>query len=143
MPRRDDDDGGPIQVNPHVDAAFTAVFFLETAAVFAALLTESGQLGLGRYSPSTAASALAGSIAAVFALIQLVKRTARASGALLSRRIFPGDPLAKRRTMHKFEDQMWQLVVHASMAALEAYILFYRAVEESRSTARVTADIHV
>ena len=36
----------------------------------------------------------------------------------------PGDPLAKARTMHKFEAQMWQLAIHLTVSALEYYILF-------------------
>ena len=52
-----------------------------------------------------------------------VRHASSWAGAALSRRLIPGDPLGKRVLRHKFMDQMWQLVAHASMAALEIYIL--------------------
>jgi hypothetical protein len=33
------------------------------------------------------------------------------------------DPLRKADTLQKFTDQCWQLVIHVSMAALEAYVM--------------------
>ena len=114
----------PIVINPYADFAFTAIFFAEIAAVFYTLERGSG-LALGSIAPHRASLALAASIVVVFLVILFVKRASSAVGLVLSRHLFPGDPLRKPRQLHKFRDQMWQLAIHASMALLEYYILFY------------------
>ena len=116
-----------IEVDPTLDAAFTAAFFLEAACVFGALLWQSGATIGHTAAPLPAPHAallLACATLCTFGLIGLSNRTSRAVGRALSRRVLRGDPLAKARTMHKFEAQSWSLVVHASMAALEHHILF-------------------
>ena len=62
----------------------------------------------------------------IFPLINIVKVTSARVGRAFSRTALArvGDPLSKRRTMHKFQDQMWQLFIHGSMTAFELYILF-------------------
>ena len=37
-------------------------------------------------------------------------------GRPLSRICFVDDPLSKPKTMHKFQDQMWQLAIHVRRA---------------------------
>ena len=62
----------------------------------------------------------------MFPVIFIVKAVSGAVGKIASRTILShlGDPLSKAKTLHKFQDQMWQLVIHVSMSALEIYILF-------------------
>ena len=89
----------------------------------------SAQTGAEPARPSPLASSLASypyssHTRSQFVIIALCNRSSRAVGRVLSRRVLPGDPLAKARTMHKFEAQVWSLVVHVSMSALEHYILF-------------------
>ena len=62
----------------------------------------------------------------IFPLINIVKVTSAAVGRAFSRTMLArvGDPLSKQRTMHKFQDQMWQLFIHGSMTVFELYILF-------------------
>ena len=62
----------------------------------------------------------------VFPLINIVKQVSAGTGRAFSRNVLAGvgDPLSKQRTMHKFQDQMWQLFIHSSMTAFELYILF-------------------
>ena len=62
----------------------------------------------------------------IFPLINIVKMASARVGRAFSRTALArvGDPLSKRRTMHKFQDQMWQLFIHGSMTAFELYILF-------------------
>lgn len=113
-----------ISVDPTLNTIFTAVFLLEIALVFAALLSGYGSV---EYPMSSIAAAgiLAAALVGCYIVILIVKSSSGAVGKFLSRRVFPGDPLAKARTQHKFKDQMWQLGIHASMTALESYVLFY------------------
>jgi len=113
-----------IVINPTADIAFTAIFFLEIALVFYAL-EKGAALGLGSIPPRSASLALVAACAFVFAVIFFVKWSSVAIGSLLSRAVFPGDPLRKTRQLHKFRDQMWQLAIHVSMTLLEVYILFF------------------
>ena len=116
-----------IVINPTVDAAFTAVFFCEVALAFGALCLGVSDRTVGfNVAPvdaKFAALLLLLAIVGTFGVIAVVKRTSRVVGLALSPRVFPGNPLAKRRTMRKFEDQMWQLFMHVSMSAVEFYIL--------------------
>ena len=101
---------------------------VQVVAVFF-VLGKGSSYGLGSVPPRTASLALAGAIVAVFATILLVKHVSVAVGSAVSRYLFPGDPLKKRKSLHKFRDQMWQLAIHMSMTSLEAYILFYEGGE--------------
>ena len=73
-------------------------------------------------SPSTAVLALVGAVVFFIWVVQAGKFVARRSGPTLSR-CLPGDPLANPRTIRKFADQFWQLLVHAGFTILELYIL--------------------
>ena len=118
------DDDLAIHINPKADSAFTAVFLFEIAAVFVVLLSKAGHVACP-LGPVTAAMALLVSCVGTLAVVQLVKRASSYVGVTLSRaQVFPGHPLRKVRARRKFTDQMWQLTIHASMAALEYYILF-------------------
>jgi ceramide synthetase len=101
---------------------------VQVVAVFF-VLGKGSSYGLGSVPPRTASLALAGAIVAVFATILLVKHVSVAVGSVVSRYLFPGDPLKKLKSLHKFRDQMWQLAIHVSMTSLEAYILFYEGGE--------------
>ena len=76
--------------------------------------------------PKMCAAALVAACLLIFPLINLVKMSSARFGRAFSRTALArvGDPLSKRRTMHKFQDQMWQLFIHGSMTAFELYILF-------------------
>ena len=76
--------------------------------------------------PKMCAAALVAACLLIFPLINLVKMTSARFGRAFSRTALAhvGDPLSKRKTMHKFQDQMWQLFIHGSMTAFELYILF-------------------
>lgn len=56
---------------------------------------------------------------AVFIYVE--KILARSVGAVISRTLLAGlgNPLATPKTMQKFVDQSWQLIVHVSMTSLE------------------------
>ncbi len=124
MPRRKKRDS-PIHVNEGLNHAFTLVFLLEVVGVFAVLYRNGPGNGCD-WSPEAACGALLASCAAIFVIVSLVKWTSRTVGLKLSKHVFPGDALGKSSiTLHKFEDQMWQLTIHASMTALEMYILFF------------------
>ena len=58
-------------------------------------------------------------------VIVAVKTGTRVVGGALSRTLLRGfgDPLAKERTMQKFVDQSWQLVIHVAMTVFELHIL--------------------
>ena len=62
----------------------------------------------------------------IFPTITAVKVTSARVGRVVSRTVLAGvgDPLRKTKTMHKFQDQMWQLFIHVTMTAFEYYILF-------------------
>ena len=130
MPRKEDDDDAVLRVNPTADAIFTACFALEVLLVFAALLIRSGGYALMPVSPAGAALIVALFIGGCFAFVNMVKRGASKCGKWLSLHVLPSHPLKKRKTLHKFEDQIWQLVVHVAMMALEYYILFCEVGEE-------------
>lgn len=103
----------PIHVNPIVNFVLTSIFMLE---VVATLWT----LAFGRLPPSipvegkSAAIALVVYCIVIFGVINVIKSLSAAIGRPLSRALFVGDPLSKPRTMHKFQDQMWQLAIHVS-----------------------------
>lgn len=124
-----------IIVNPTANFAFTAVFLGEVALAFAALClgTPGRTVGfiVAPMDTKLAAVALLLACTGTFGVIAAVKHGSRVIGLPLSRRVFPGDPLSKRRTLNKYEDQMWQLFMHVSMSALEYYILY---VEEGAET---------
>ena len=123
-PRKDDDDQ-VIKVNPTVNAIFTSVFLAQVVCTFAALFFSKGVVTCP-VDGQTACALLLASCIGCFACITVVKGVSGAVGAFLSRTVFPGDdPLATKKTRHKYEDQMWQLAIHASMSAFEAYILFF------------------
>ena len=60
----------------------------------------------------------------IFPVINTVKMASAWAGRAFSRTMLVGDPLRKQRTMHKFQDQMWQLFIHGTMTAFALYILF-------------------
>ena len=124
MPRRKQRDS-PIHVNEGLNHAFTLVFLLEVVGVFAVLYRNGPGNGCD-WSPEAACGALLASCAAIFVIVSLVKWTSRTVGLKLSKHVFPGDALGKSSiTLHKFEDQMWQLAIHVSMTLLEVWILYY------------------
>jgi len=112
-----------IHINSTLNTIFTLAFGAEVSATF--YFIQRGSVGLGQIPPSTAATALVVCCLVTYATIELVKRASVASGRVLSRHVFPQDPLSKPRQMNKYRDQMWQLVIHVVMTVLEVYILFY------------------
>jgi len=84
----------------------------------------SGYLAAGCPLESDAAvQALLVALVCAFAFVRICKFSARVLGGQLSRRVLVNDPLKDPRTMRKFEDQTWQLVLHTTMTILELYIL--------------------
>ena len=119
-----------IVISPVTNFILTFIFMGE---IFAVLFT----LGVGSLPPSCP---LAGPTAAVlqfvyciclFGVISFIKRGSAMIGRVLSHHIFIDDPLSKPKTMHKYQDQMWQLAIHVSMTLLELYVLYYENGEES------------
>ena len=119
----------PIVVDPMTNAILTAVFAAQVFGIVWALAT--AKFFDMKISNVEMIKAFFAACAAVTIIINFVKYVSRRCGAFLSKNIFPGDPLKKRRTMKKFEDQMWQLTIHISMSALEYYILFVEHGEAS------------
>ena len=118
-----------IVVDARLNAALTAVLFVEIGAALVGLLR--GHLARGcPLGPEAAAAALVVSCVVLFPLIQLVKRVSGALGALASRTLSPGDPLAKHRTRTKFADQCWQLFVHLLTSSIGAYVIWYDGAPE-------------
>ena len=111
-----------IHVSPTANVVLTAIFLAEIAGVFYTL-------GFGQLPPSApltggaAMAAQAAYCAGLFGIIYLIKLGAAVVGRPLSRHLFADDPLGKSKTMHKFQDQMWQLAIHVSMTLLELYVL--------------------
>jgi len=104
------------------EITLTSLFFLEVLAAFLLLpqrLPRGCPLG-----PLEAAGVLAACCALLLPMISVVKRVSGASAAWFSRSFMKADPLAKHRSRSKFEDQSWQLWIHATMTALECYVLF-------------------
>ena len=112
------------QPSKATEIVLTTLFGLEVAAIFAALL--QGRLAAGcPVSSLEAAAALAGCCLLVAPMIKLVKLVSGVVGASVSRTLLAKDPLGKFRTRTKYEDQCWQLWIHATMTALEVYTVFY------------------
>ena len=112
------------QPSKATEIVLTTLFGLEVAAIFAALL--QGRLAAGcPVSSLEAAAALAGCCLLVAPMIKLVKLVSGVVGASVSRTLLAKDPLGKFRTRTKYEDQCWQLWIHAMMTALEVYTIFY------------------
>ena len=114
----------PIVINPSTNAALITVFTIEVIGTFVSALLQYLPAGC----PATgivAASALLGACLLLFPAIFMLKHFAGALGAFISRRLISEDPLSKLRTRRKFADQAWQLAIHLSMTALEAYVLFF------------------
>jgi hypothetical protein len=115
-----------IAVDPTLNFALTAIFFALVVGSFGSLavgnLPPACPLG-----PSAATAALAGACILVFPAIFLVKTISGAVFKVVSRVFLRhvGDPLAKPKNLHKFQDQMWQLAIHVGMTALEVHILYY------------------
>ena len=97
----------PIVISARWNAVCTAIFFAEVAFAFAMLLLGRGFVSIP-VSGAAAAGLLVLSIIACVGVVWAVKVSSGAAGRVLSRAIFPGDPLAKVIQQHKFEDQMWQ-----------------------------------
>ena len=104
-----------IFVHPTTNFILTAVFLAEIFIVFYTLCT-SENLPPGTPVSGPVAAAYFGTFCfSLFGVIFVIKRTSAAVGSVLSRFIFPDDPLSKPKTMHKFQDQMWQLAIHVSV----------------------------
>ena len=71
-----------------------------------------------------AAAALVSACLLLFPFINAVKKASAVVGGAMSRTVLAhiGDPLVKPKTMHKFQDQMWQLAIHTSRPARLAII---------------------
>ena len=113
----------PIPLQVALDHLFTAIYAAEAAGVVGTLLWAAPPVGC-TLSPAQLVAALAGGCAGWVAVFQAVRAGSSWAGRLLSRTLLAGDPLSKPVLRHKFQDQSWQLVAHASMSALEACILF-------------------
>jgi len=112
-----------VEVSPMTANIMIVAFIVEVSAVFIALLVP-GNLAPGcPLTNNQAALALALCCVAWFLGIMLAKALARTLGLFISAR-HRENPLGKVRTLHKFQDQFWQLVVHSSMGVIETYILF-------------------
>jgi len=116
----------PYTPPPVTDAVLTALFGAEVLGALYSL--SSGQIPYGcPLPPLQCAIALVVACVVIFPTISAVKVTSAWVGGGFSRTALAhvGDPLAKKKTMHKFQDQMWQLFIHVTMTAFETYILFY------------------
>jgi len=126
MPKKEGQEGSGVFVpSPAANAVLTALFGAEVVgALFA--LSAGAVPPFSPLEPKMCAAALVAACLLIFPLINLVKMTSARLGRAFSRTALArvGDPLSKRRTMHKFQDQMWQLFIHGSMTAFELYILF-------------------
>jgi ceramide synthetase len=105
-----------IVIDPATNNVFTGLFFVEIAVAVYVSVTKNDMEGLYYL--------IACCIGVAF-LIVFVKESTRFVGKFVSRTLLSGfgDPLAKERTMQKFVDQSWQLVIHVAMTSLELYIL--------------------
>ena len=154
MPKKEGQEGSGVFVpSPAANAVLTALFGAEVVGALYALSAGARAPALLRLAtpcarhreptgarprcagavppfsplePKMCAAALVAACLLIFPLINLVKMTSARFGRAFSRTALArvGDPLSKRRTMHKFQDQMWQLFIHGSMTAFELYILF-------------------
>lgn len=101
-----------IVVNPLTNTILTTLL---AAEVFGVLYTLASSYDLPPSCPWTGPVAAAAQVVyciCLFGVIFLIKRASAAVGGLLSRHLFVDDPLSKPKTMHKFQDQMWQLAIH-------------------------------
>ena len=154
MPKKEGQEGSGVFVpSPAANAVLTALFGAEVVGALYALSAGARAPALLRLAtpcarhreptgarprcagavppfsplePKMCAAALVAACLLIFPLINLVKMTSARFGRAFSRTALArvGDPLSKRKTMHKFQDQMWQLFIHGSMTAFELYILF-------------------
>ena len=113
--------------NPTTDAVLTFIFLAQVAVLLFSLLSGSVSPPHSPLTPVQSGLALIVACLTVYPVIVVVKIVSRVVGGLMSRTLLAhlGDPLKKQKTMHKFQDQMWQLFVHVSMSAFEYYILFH------------------
>jgi len=113
--------------NPKTDFVLTFVFLGQVAALLFSLLFGLVAPPHSPLTPFQSGLALVAACLTVYPVILVVKFFSRVVGGLMSRTLLAhlGDPLKKPKTMHKFQDQMWQLFIHASMSAFEYYILFH------------------
>jgi len=104
-----------------MEAILVTAFVVECFGTVATLATGFVAKGCP-VSPPAAVAVFLLAVLAAFAFVRVCKAGAHLFGAWFSKRL-TGDPLADARTMRKFVDQSWQLVLHVAMTALELYIL--------------------
>lgn len=107
-----------ITVNPVVNNILTVLFVAEIIAVPYVLHGEGADFELKMYIGCTIG---------MIGLIFVVKHGAIVVGQWISRTFLRGapfnDPISKRKTAEKLGDQVWQLVIHVTMAAMEWAVL--------------------
>eukprot|EP00040_Diaphanoeca_grandis_P021463 m.114403 g.114403 ORF g.114403 m.114403 type:complete len:378 (-) comp28346_c1_seq1:401-1534(-) len=105
---------GKIHIDPTINFVLTAIFLGQILFSFYMLKGKPDDIYL-----------LGILHALVVIAIFSTKGVARMLGGWFSRTYLPGDPLQSRKTMKKFCDQSWQLMIHVSVTIGEVYILYY------------------
>ena len=95
-----------------MEAVLVTAFVVECFGTVATLATGCVAKGCP-VSPPAAVAVFLLAVLAAFAFVRVCKAGAHLFGAWFSKRL-TGDPLADARTMRKFVDQSWQLVLHVA-----------------------------
>ena len=102
-----------------IEAALVVAFLAEVVGC----VLVAGRAPGSPLPPNTAAVALVFSCLSLYNGIVLIKRCGQALSRPRLETLYPGEPGRRHNYCMKFGDQSWQLVVHASLAALAYYIL--------------------